>query len=314
MAQKQLAIPPFEKSPDGTAEQNSTVPWNLHKGLHYVVCVDGSKGSRACFEDACCLYKPGDHITVVTVATQKDKAHLKYEEQPRNIKEYYESRCSGKFPKGATTCTIVVRQEGEDTPRALLHHLHTKIVAPDFLVVGFVGRKGSKEDASVFGSVTDMSLRDSHIPSIISKNMVTPEQNHFFACVDGSDRAHVGVELALRLARAGDQITVATCEDFSDKDKGKYATSAVEQRYASFCQAHPPAIFRTFPKAKGESVAEALIAAAEDCATHMICGVDGVGKHAEGTVHHLGSTSDRIVRGAICSVICIQNRSIVAAK
>ena len=282
----------------------------VNKPFEYVVCVDGSKGSRACFEDVSSLYHPGDTVTVVTVAPEKDKVYLSPDEKPLAIKNYYGVRCA-RFGRDASV-SIVTRAEGQDTAHALLAFLDKRKTA-DFIVVGFVGRKGSKADPTVFGSVTDMSLRAAHIPAVISKNQVAADVNHFFAGVDGSERAHDCVRLALRLARPqrGDRVTVIFVEDPSDKaGKGRFTPAAVEARYAAVAAENPHLAFRIVVRGKDQGIADSLLAAAEDEATHIIVGVDGVGHIAMGSADaaRLGSTSDRVVRSATCSVICLQGR------
>jgi hypothetical protein len=294
-------------------EEAKDISWEVNKSFHFVVAVDGSKGSRACYEDVCSLYRAGDQITIVTVASLKEKSHLKFEETPKAIKEYYENRCAGLFPKDKYTVSIILKNDGEDTSKALLSFLDKKFTnPPDFLVVGFVGRKGSKTDPTVFGSVTDMSLRSAHMPAIISKNMVTAESNHLFVCVDGSDRAHLGVLLAMRFLRkgTGDRVTIASVEDLSDRigAKGKFTTDSVMSKYTLFCAENPTATFRLLTKGKDIGIADTLLEAAEDDATHIIVGVDGVGSHAAGKKDILGSVSDRIVRGSTCTVITVQGR------
>ena len=346
------------------------------KPLTWVVAVDGSKGSRATYEDLMSLSRRVDAVHVVTVAAAKDKAYLPHEEKPQAIKEYYETRLAGKFAKDRYTVSIIQRKEGEDTAKALLAWVNTKHADADFLVVGFVGRKGPKADANVFGSVTDMSLRAAHMPAVISKNAAAAEQNSFFVAVDGSDRAHEGVEMAVRLMKEGDRTTIVHVDDPSDKKggSGRLSAEAVEARYAAFTAAHPQASFRCVMRSGDLGVADAIVAAAEDSATHIICGVDGLGKTAEGKTAEwvlatreafatrgppsasgaraggplatpppcmrnrgsraphsdppprsscppllptrtlpprrasLGSVSDRIVRGASCTVICIQGK------
>jgi len=283
------------------------------KPLKWVVAVDGSKGSKATYEDLMSLSRRADSVHVVTVESAKAKAYLPHDETPQAVRDYYSARLAGKFAKDRYTVTIIQRKEGEDTARALLTWLHTKHEDADFLVVGFVGRKGPKADAHVFGSVTDMSLRAAHMPAVISKNAAAAEQNSFFVAVDGSDRAHEGVELAMRLAKEGDRVTILHVDDPSDKKggSGHLAPEAVEERYAAFTAAHPQATFRCVVRSGDLGVADAIVAAADESATHIICGVDGLGKKAEGKSSDdasMGSVSDRIVRGASCTVIAIQRK------
>ena len=326
--------------------------------LKWVVAVDGSKGSRSTYEDLMSLSRRTDVVHVVTVASPKDKAYLPHEEKPQSIKEYYEARLVGKFSKDKYTVSIITKKEGEDTAHALLAWVNAKHGDADFLVVGSVGRKGPKADAHAFGSVADLSLRAAHMPAVISKNAAAAEQNAFLVAVDGSDRAHAGVELALRLMKEGDRTTVLHVDDPADRKGGSGARSseAVEARYTAFCAAHPQATFRCVVRAGDQGVADTVIAASEDASTHIICGVDGLGKLAEGKAgadgecsasasasalslgararcahraHRespparrstplsfprtyaasIGSVSDRIVRGASCTVIAIQGKN-----
>ena len=282
----------------------SQSPWA--KPLVWVLAVDGSKGSRACFEDVCTLSRAGDKVHVVTVQSSKEKTYLPHDEQPKAVKEYYSARCAGHWSKDSYTVTIIDRKEGEDTPKALLSHLHRKVPEADFMVVGFVGRKGSKGDPTVFGSVTDMCLRAAHISSVVSKNQASADTNHFFVCVDGSDCAHDGVELAVRLMRDTDRCTVIFIDDPSNRSsKSKFTAEVVEARYAAFATVHPQVLFRIVTKGREQGIADTLLAAAEDVATHIVCGVTGLGGLAAGK-DNLGTTSDRIVRGSTCSVICVQ--------
>lgn len=283
------------------------------KPFTWVVAVDGSKGSRATYEDLISLAHREDKVHVVTVAPLRDKAYLPHEEKPAAIKEYYEVRLAGKFAKDHHTVSIINKKDGEETAHALLAWIDAKHADADFIVVGFVGRKGQKADGSVFGSVTDMSLRAAHRPSVISKNAAASEVNSFFVAVDGSDRAHQGVEIALRLMKPGDRTTVLHVDDPTDKKggAGRFAPEAVEARYAAFIADHPQCVFRCAVRTGDQGVADVICAAAEDSATHIIVGVDGLGSVAEGkktAEAHLGSVSDRVVRTSACTVIAIQSK------
>ena len=281
-----------------------------HRHFKWVVAVDGSKGSRATYEDLMSLSRRTDDVHVVTVAAPKDKAYLPHEEKPQAVKEYYEVRLAGKFAKDRYTVSIITRKEGEDTAKALLSWIANKHADADFLVVGYVGRKGQKADASVFGSVTDMSLRSAHMPAVISKNAAAAEQNCFFVAVDGSDRAHEGAELALQLMKEGDSTIILHIDDPADKKAGSMrSTEAVLARYAAFTTAHPQVTFRSIMRTGDVGVADTIVAQSEDTATRIICGVDGLGKKAQGKAaaeSSMGSVSDRIVRNASCTVIAIQ--------
>lgn len=76
-------------------------------------------------------------------------------------------------------------------------------------VVGFTGRKGPKEDPTILGSSADFSLRGARMPCCIVKRKVAPRESHLFVvAVDGSERAHSGLQLAEQLAMPGDRIAI----------------------------------------------------------------------------------------------------------
>jgi nucleotide-binding universal stress UspA family protein len=186
----------------------------------------------------------------------------------------------------------------------------------DFLVVGFGSMHGEK-----LGSVTDASLREAHMPVIIEKRAASsaaggsaaPDHHTFIVGVDGGSWAHHGVELGLRFAqiRPGvDKVYAVHIEDVSAQAGGakKYDSDEVEARYKEYSKKHPDLIFRRVVKPTSQSVPDTLLAQAEEVgATHIIIGVDRVAKMAAGKGDHfIGSLTDRVVKGASCSVIVIQ--------
>jgi nucleotide-binding universal stress UspA family protein len=83
-----------------------------------------------------------------------------------------------------------------------------KDVEADMFLVGFVGRKGPKEDPSVLGSAADYSLRSAHITAAVVKDKTFRDPATLLVGVDGSERAHSAACLAVRLARPTDSIHI----------------------------------------------------------------------------------------------------------
>jgi nucleotide-binding universal stress UspA family protein len=135
-----------------------------------------------------------------------------------------------------------------DTKSALL--ARTQKIGSNFLVVGFTGRKGPKEDPTILGSSADFSLRAARMPVCVvkgekGKSFKSNEPHVFVVAVDGSDRAHACLELARSLSKEGDRIIVAhvtegTSEAVADKGtsgtKNKFGDSAIIQRYSAYCR------------------------------------------------------------------------------
>ncbi len=179
---------------------------------------------------------------------------------------------------------------------------------PSLLQVGFV-----EKDKSHLGSVTDMSLRESHMPVIVNKNTVVPEVAQFVIGTDGSGLAHACIELALRLARPTDRVTAIHVEDVSAQaGAAKHMDSdEVEAKYVEFAKTHPALTFRRVVKSATQSVADCILAQAREIGAHYICvGVDQMAKLAAGKPdHYIGSITDRIVRESHCTVIVMQAKN-----
>lgn len=96
------------------------------------------------------------------------------------------------------------------------HHAHSLVVPLDLLALVLVmaAHRHFHSDATILGSMADYSLRGAHCSSIIVKNRKPPAKVHtFLACVDGSNRAHEGMEIAMSLAKKGDQVIVLHVEE-----------------------------------------------------------------------------------------------------
>jgi nucleotide-binding universal stress UspA family protein len=175
-------------------------------------------------------------------------------------------------------------------------------------VVGFVGRK---EDILVIGTAADYSLRSAHMSAVIVKRRTVLPSEVFVVGVDGSDRAHRGVELALQLRRPEDTVIVLHVENpaLECEETGKYHASAVAARYSTFCADKANCSFSSTQVHGAVAVADVIVDwAADHDATFIVIGADGVGAYAVGHEARLGSVSDAVVKKARCNIICIQER------
>lgn len=248
--------------------------------------------------------------------------------------------------------------------------------APALLVIGSHGRTGPKEDPLVLGSKADYSLRDSPLPALVVKGPALAQAvpATFVVAVDGSDRAHGALQLALRLRRPADPVrivhvrsrwaqrspgaarmtpraslprlptdaaaggsaggdgatttaggtpmaaggsggagggtaasSVESAADAPDAHRAassKFDSDVVEARYEAAAAAAPGVTFASVPCVPPESVADALLRAAEDAGGDvLVCGIDGLGAYAQGRGATVGSTSDAVARRARLSVL-----------
>jgi nucleotide-binding universal stress UspA family protein len=279
--------------------------------FNFVLGVDGQSHARAAYDGLIPLVTKADRITMVHVVNQSSAEALPYDARPAYVREYYESRTLSRLPKSQWSFQAIAKEPASTTSKSFLRYLQ-RMPATDFLVVGFGSMHGDR-----LGSVTDGSLREAHMPVIIQKGSTSggaaPDHNVFVVAVDGGEWAHHGVELALRLAaiRPGvDEVFAIHIEDLTAQSGGgkKYDADFVEARYKDYAATHPALTFRRVVKSTAVSVPDSILAQAEEVgATYVILGVDRVAKLAQGKGDHfIGSVTDRVVKGAHCSVIVIQ--------
>jgi hypothetical protein len=113
---------------------------------------------------------------------------------------------------------VEVKEHDEDTKGSFCHYVN-EMQGPCFVFLGYVGRKGPKEDAHVLGSVTDIAMRACIFPVIICKTVPTTKNNTYIVCIDGSKRSYASFEAVLSLAKPIDKITVVHMADILDIKK-----------------------------------------------------------------------------------------------
>jgi nucleotide-binding universal stress UspA family protein len=181
--------------------------------MHFVVGVDGSEASQHAFNLAASFWKSRDSITIVHICDPaKDQAALPYGLRSASIEDYYRTRCPSRFPAGAWRFLCLLKSPGRDAKGELVAFLNDPTTNADLLVVGMVGRKGPKEVPHLIGRTSDYSLREAHVSSCVSKLRDEPAESVFACAVDGSDHAHLGVELTEHLARPSDRVVVLHIE------------------------------------------------------------------------------------------------------
>lgn len=276
--------------------------------LNFVVGTDGSDASRHAFDLASSLWKPHDHITILHVINpSKDQASLPYDMRAATIEEYYRTRCPSRFPASSWRFVNVIKASGHDTKDEVVAFLNDPSVDADLLVVGMVGRKGPKESPTLIGRTSDYSLREAHVSSCITKLGSIPDAAIFVCALDGSDRAHLGVELIEHLKRPTDRVILLHIEDPTTQSGApQFRSETVATRYAAMCASKPDWTIARVLKSAGMTVAETIADFTIEKSVHMlVLGADGVSKHAQGQALALGSNSDILVKTVRCNVICM---------
>lgn len=137
-------------------------------GIRWNVCVDGSDAAREAFNTVFNqLMKEGDHITVSHVfSSSKDYLSFKY--KPENIKQDYEAELIAT-PNSVWTITIEHLNAGLTTKEHLMKI--TEKDNSDIIVMGYIGRKGPKEDPTLLGSAVEYMAQNPLCPALVVKRL-----------------------------------------------------------------------------------------------------------------------------------------------
>jgi len=93
------------------------------------------------------------------------------------------------------------------------------------LFIGYHGRKGAKSDPTIMGSTVKHTIYNTRIPLCIVKSLYSRKNNAtkgftFLVCLDGSDKARRGLDIAYRsMTNANDRIIACTVSNYDTSDK-----------------------------------------------------------------------------------------------
>lgn len=168
--------------------------------LKWVVAVDGSPASKDAFLTvADGLMKKGDRISVVHIFN-RNKKYLDFRMQPESIRMDYDSECIGRFGK-KFSINMVENFDGKKSTKEIVSEVAEEQKG-DVLVVGFHGRKGPKEDPTIFGSAVFHLALNPVSPVLIVKDKHTRPADKDFVwliCTDGSESSFKAFNQAVKL-------------------------------------------------------------------------------------------------------------------
>ncbi len=320
----------------------STVP-DVSASVNWLVGVDGSEGAHLGFTTALELFnaKTKDNIELLHVF-DKSKAFLPFDLEPDYIRQQYEMLLL-PVPKDQKSVTLIAKPDDPDLDFAnfeILTKFGTKGLVcryandrswpdgidgpthrkPDVLVVGFIGRKGPKQDPTILGSCVDYSIRAAACTSLIAKKrLVFPLKKNtqkYCVAVDGSAASHHGFVETLRIMnRDVDEILVVTFYSANrTRETAKKDTELITQYKLALGEVGcKRGEVKLVEKEVGVSLGRAISAFAFENDISILCvGADGMQAFAEGrTSTQLGSVSDYCVKNAKCSVLVAQVNTVV---
>ena len=211
---------------------------------HFLVCVDGSDDSEVGFANAFNVMKGQDRITLLHFS-DATKDFLPDKMKPAAIESYYGNILLASLPEDRFNIVVRPRPEPKkpewfkEAVFQYIGELEKDGRKTDFLVTGFCGRKGPKDDPTVLGSNGDVALRQSGCSAMITKKQWgAPKEKKgrkFAVAIDGSSRSDDALFEARRLSTQGDTISVLHVHDvqLDDQLDEEFKHGTIKAKYES---------------------------------------------------------------------------------
>lgn len=186
-------------------------------GLSFLCCVDGSDAADLAFKNVLHMRRKIDSLILFHAYSETRAKQLPPAFRPNEIRNKYEAQLVATMT--SSKYTIYWEERGERSAlQALIDVLNSytndshpalqpTAVRPDFVVMGYAGRKGPKTSPTTLGSTADLALRSLALPCIIVKKPPNDENRKFFMGVNtDTDLGQKGFDVLLRLLRPRDQL------------------------------------------------------------------------------------------------------------
>eukprot|EP00455_Lapot_gusevi_P016265 TRINITY_DN1834_c0_g1_i1.p1 TRINITY_DN1834_c0_g1~~TRINITY_DN1834_c0_g1_i1.p1 ORF type:complete len:310 (+),score=103.11 TRINITY_DN1834_c0_g1_i1:69-932(+) len=279
----------------------------------FAVAVDGSDISAKGFDVTLSILKRADdHKSIipdqdkVVVIHVYDRSKIALPEQfrPERIRSHFETLCVGQLP--ANNYRVVTVENHESKTRETLCRAVQEEKA-DYLVMGFFGRKGPKEDPSVMGSTADFSIRAANTTAILIKHTApvpsADEPVRFVVGLDGSERSYRALQAAVNLSKPSD--TMVLLHVYSPREAHANTHLDIERiksRSRQICSAAPQ-LTTKFELLEGNKITQTLMEYINNGDFHFLAiGADGQRASNE-NVSSIGSVSDSLAKKSLCHVI-----------
>lgn len=269
------------------------------KGAHmFLVGVDGSDQSEAAFQSAMNLRGKYDHICVFH-AFRGDKPDLQPATwRPKQLEMKYDVELIGRVPKNMHSLCFKDRQ-GQQASEVLKDVLrstqsdHPEILqTPDFLVMGYHGRKGSK---ATMGSTTDAALRSLPFPCLVVKALVPKTPRKVYMAVNDTEVSKRGLDILLSLINPRDSLTLL---HFAPADTRGSAAERMEAYYRTELEEFgpPDSKFQFIDRDRAIPVTHAVVEFVND----SDCDLFAIAPRAK---QDRSAVSDYILTNVLCSVL-----------
>ncbi|KAH8097847.1 G-protein coupled peptide receptor [Aureococcus anophagefferens] len=246
----------------------------------FVVLTDGSQAAHRAFEVGKTLVKDDDTLTVMHVKSDKD--YTEHEFKADTIMARYDSELTGFLPEKRRSSLLHVKDDKTTTKSFISEWVNGLKAEPDegatprrshrmpnFLIVGFSGRKEPTRDPTVLGQVADLSLRTVACPRVIVKRAPTPGPKTITTFVVDHERCWTAYRLLLAIMKPEDKLRVVTLTEGTDNLaaaealKAKYLAHLHERGYTGDAFAEHYAV-DVLTKAAGVTAAKAIADIVDD--------------------------------------------------
>jgi nucleotide-binding universal stress UspA family protein len=202
---------------------SDTYKWN--------VACDGSDLSEIAFDIVLNnLMKEEDYI-IVSHVFQSNKDYLSYKLKPENIKQDVEAKLIGRH--SSKWIAIWEHREKDLTTKEHIMQI-AKSSHTNCLVLGYIGRKGPKEDPTLLGSAVEYMAHNPVCPCLIIKDdeQRSNKENgayRWLVCSDGSEKSYNSLRETIKIIdKSRDEIVVLVVKiSFVHCDEIEKATNSI---------------------------------------------------------------------------------------
>jgi nucleotide-binding universal stress UspA family protein len=250
---------------------------------NFLIAVDGSAQADTAFQCAMNLRKKADCMIVFHTHKSPEKMELMLPaHRASEIQRKYMELLSSLTPD--LYHMVFVERKDHETVKSALETILKKLrntssspsssdkskdannffgnMVPDFLVIGYSGRKKELENSvSVMGSSTDLALRSVPIPIVIVKKPCNAESRVFVYATDGKQQSKEGLDILLTLVMPRDTLVVVNIVSPTPDIETAAAAEATKSYFESELLRAGPVDSKFVPvyRENGQGVVECLL-------------------------------------------------------
>lgn len=283
------------------------------KSLTFMCAVDGSDASDIAFKTMMQMKRRLDHVCLFHAYSKAKDPYLPQRYQKDFLMQHYEAELLSTYRIPLSRFTFFwTDRKGKSVKEVVLHMMEDfkgvranpmapTAHVPNFFFMGYVGRKGPKDRPSVLGSVTDISLRNVHMPCVITKQLCIKHERYFVIAVDGSPLSKRGFDMVFTLINPRDKVGVVHVINPRRSggipppdDIEHYYEVELEKIGTADCK------FRTLVSYENKSIGETIVDYVNDTQADFV-------SIAPRTRPDLSSVTEHVIAFANCNVILCKN-------